>query len=58
MATLQQYRGGQCHMEIQYQTDSEQGNLRLGEQWKVIPEQELLRRLNNLEGVTGIKVRY
>ena len=58
MATLQQYRGGQCHMEIQYQTDSEQGNLCLGEQWKVIPEQELLRRLNNLEGVTGIKVRY
>ena len=58
MATLQQYRGGQCHIEIQYQTDSEQGNLRLGEQWKVIPEQELLRRLTNLEGVIATKVRY
>ena len=58
MATLQQYCGGQCHMEIHYQTLTEQGNLRLGEQWKVIPEQELLRRLYNLEGVSAIKVRY
>ena len=56
--TLKLYRDGKCRVLIQYQTDRGEAKYQLGEQWNVIPERELLRRLSSLEGVMGARVVY
>lgn len=56
--TLKLYRDGKCRVLIQYQTDQGEAKYQLGEQWNVVPEKELLRRLAGLEGVMGARVVY
>ena len=56
--TLKLYRDGKCRVLIQYQTDQGEAKYQLGQQWNVVPERELLRRLSSLEGVTAARVVY
>ena len=52
------YLGGKCKVQIRYRTEDEEGELKIGEQWKVVPDKELLRRLSRLNGVLEARVVY
>ena len=56
--TYKPYLGGKCKVQIRYRTDDEEGELKVGEQWKVVPDKELLRRLSRLNGVLEARVVY
>lgn len=56
--TYKPYLGGKCKVQIRYRTDDEEGELKVGEQWKVVPDKELLRRLSRLNGVLETRVVY
>ena len=58
MNTYKPYLGGKCRVKIRYRTDGEEGELDVGEQWRVVPDKELLRRLNKLKGVLEARVVY
>ncbi len=56
--TYKPYLGGKCKVQIRYRTQGEEGELKVGEQWSVIPDKELLRRLGKLKGVLEARVVY
>ncbi len=56
--TLKPYRDGKCKVLIQYQSEEGEAKFQLGDQWSVVPERDLLRRLSSLEGVISAKVVY
>ena len=56
--TYKPYLGGKCKVQIRYRTEDEEGELKVGEQWKVVPDKELLRRLSRLNGVLEARVVY
>lgn len=56
--TLQPYRKGACQVHVRYRSDSETAQFQLGPEWSVVPEQELLRRLKDLDGVSAAQVLY
>ena len=56
--TLSPFRQGSCKVFITYQNDAAEGRYQLSDEWRVVPEKELLRRLNRLNGVTAAKVGY
>ena len=56
--TLKPYRDGNCKVLIQYQSAQGEAKFQLGEQWNVVPERDLLRRLSSLEGVIAARVVY
>jgi DNA polymerase-3 subunit alpha len=47
-----------CRVRINYQRPDISGSLQLGEQWSVIPEQELLQEITALSGVSAVSVIY
>ena len=57
-AVLKPYRDGRCRVLIEYHTRQGEARYRLGEQWNVIPETDLLRRLAALKGVLHARVVY
>lgn len=57
-STLKPFCDGQCRVLISYTSDAATARYQLGEQWSVVPEKELLRRLAKLHGVVGTKVSY
>ena len=56
--TLRPYCKGNCQVFIRYHSDSETAQFQLGSEWVVVPEQELLRRVKDLDAVVGVQVLY
>ncbi len=57
-AILTPYRGGNCGVVLQFASDQGAALLEFGEEWRVTPGDELLRRLERFPGCGGIEVRY
>ena len=57
-AVLKRYQDGRCRVLIEYHTSQGKARYQLGQQWNVIPETDLLRRLAALKGVLGARVVY
>ncbi len=58
MGTLGPFRNGRCPVWIDYRNDQARARLPLGEQWRVHPTDELLHRLRELTGETGVYIDY
>ena len=56
--TLKPYLQGKCQVHIAYSSQFAQAQFQLGPEWNVIPERELLRRLQALDGVVSTHVMY
>ncbi len=55
---LQTYRDGSCPVTIEYNSATDSSRLQLGEDWKVIPADELLLRLDKVFGQNQVKMLY
>ncbi len=55
---LAAYNGGHCPLRIVYRRPDASGVWDLGDAWQVRPTDELLRRLQHLPGLDGVKVLY
>ena len=55
---LEPYRDGRCPVLIDYQRSDAACRVRLGEAWRVIPEDELLQRLRHDFGVQSVSLLY
>lgn len=57
--TLSIYRGGYVHLVVKYnRIRGEQGVIRLGKAWSVLPEQDLFERLTQEFGANVIEYQY
>lgn len=52
------YQQGSCPVRILYHTDSAKGEIALGEQWYVAPDDDLLHKLRELFGSSGVQLRF
>lgn len=50
--------GGQCPVVVNYQCDDARGQLRLGEQWQVLPSDELIAGLRSHFGQDSVRLSY
>jgi DNA polymerase-3 subunit alpha len=57
-ATLTPYRGGNCHVAVQYHGNQARGTYSFGADWKVRPAPALLEELEKLLGRGSIAVLY
>jgi DNA polymerase-3 subunit alpha len=57
-STLSGYRDGNCAVTVQYTVPSAEGQLRLGDQWKVQPKDELISRLREEFGKNSVTLHY
>jgi DNA polymerase-3 subunit alpha len=55
---LNPFRGGTTGIRLHYQTSQATGDIQLGQEWRVNPTDELLRRLEQLVGQGAVKVGY
>ncbi len=55
---LQPFKDGACPVSISYQSSEASANLQLGDAWRIHPTDELLGRLKQLSGVSGIEIKY
>jgi DNA polymerase-3 subunit alpha len=55
---LHPFRGGSTGIRLHYQTSLASGDILLGQEWRVNPTDELLRRLEQLLGQGAVKVGY
>ncbi|MCU7797440.1 MAG: DNA polymerase III subunit alpha, partial [Candidatus Thiodiazotropha sp. (ex Myrtea spinifera)] len=55
---LSPFRGGTTGIRLHYQTAQASGDILLGQEWRVNPTDELLRRLEKLTGADSVKVDY
>ncbi len=55
---LSAYRDGQCPVWIKYQNTQASSLLKLGANWKVQPNEQLLEQLRSLAGQEDVKVLY
>ncbi len=51
-------KDGQCPVKINYQRDNAEGVLTLGEEWKVLPSDELIDRLKGQFGAANVQLHY
>ncbi|WP_198246219.1 DNA polymerase III subunit alpha [methane-oxidizing endosymbiont of Gigantopelta aegis] len=56
--TLSPFCGGQTPIVIQYQSSQARATIKLGDAWRVRPEDELLKRLCHLFGETAATIAY
>ncbi|AOU98205.1 DNA polymerase III subunit alpha [Acidihalobacter yilgarnensis] len=52
------YRDSGCPVWLSYRSSQADARLVLGDEWRVRPSDELLRRLERLHGVSQLKLRY
>jgi DNA polymerase-3 subunit alpha len=57
-STLQPYRGGSCHVAVQYHGEQARGTFSFGADWRVRPAPALLEELEKLLGRGSIAVLY
>jgi DNA polymerase-3 subunit alpha len=55
---LSDFRGGALRVQVEYECPGARGRLLLGEDWRVRPADELLRRLRHLLGQEAVTVSY
>ncbi|MCP3666153.1 MAG: DNA polymerase III subunit alpha [Gammaproteobacteria bacterium] len=55
---LEAYKGGHCGLRLAYRRSHEQGTYQFGQEWGVLPKDELLRRLERLLGADSVSVVY
>ncbi|MCU7810291.1 MAG: DNA polymerase III subunit alpha [Candidatus Thiodiazotropha sp. (ex Notomyrtea botanica)] len=55
---LSPFRGGTTGIRLHYQSAQASGDILLGQEWRVNPTDELLRRLEKLTGADSVKVDY
>lgn len=55
---LSVFKTGTCPVEIYYQSNVARANLRLGDEWRVHPTDELLLRLQTLLGKESVEIKY
>ena len=55
---LEPFKGGSCNLSLQYCREDAVGVLRFGEDWRVRPADELLKRLRSMLGVDAVGVVY
>ena len=55
---LTKYRGGRCHVTIDYKSDDASANLRLGEAWRIKPTEKLFQDLRESSPETSLSVRF
>jgi DNA polymerase-3 subunit alpha len=55
---LQTYREGNCPVNIEYNSGSDISQFVLGEEWNVVPSDELLLRLDKVFGEEQIEIMY
>ncbi|WP_435104721.1 DNA polymerase III subunit alpha [Arhodomonas sp. AD133] len=56
--TLSAYRDGECPVLIDYRGEQARASLRLSEDWRVRPTDELVRRLEGLASDGAVRVEY
>ncbi|MEM7304484.1 MAG: DNA polymerase III subunit alpha [Pseudomonadota bacterium] len=56
--TLQPFKDGDCRVHICYKSTDAEAQFLLGEEWKVVPQRDLIRRLTALKGVKEARVAY
>lgn len=56
--TLKPYLKGKCRVHIAYSSQAAQAQFQLGPEWNITPERELLRRLQELDGVISTHMMY
>ena len=56
--TLSGYKEGNCPVTVQYALPSASGQLKLGDQWKVQPKDELISRLREEFGKNSVTLHY
>ncbi|MEA3276945.1 MAG: DNA polymerase III subunit alpha [Pseudomonadota bacterium] len=57
-AVLSAFRGGGLPVQVDYRRSGVRGRLRLGDDWRVQPAEELIRRLRRLFGIDAVRVAY
>jgi DNA polymerase III subunit alpha len=55
---LQAYRDGSCPINIEYNTGTDVSQFVLGDEWNVVPSDELLTRLDKVFGAEQIEIMY
>jgi DNA polymerase-3 subunit alpha len=55
---LHTYREGNCPVNIKYNSGSELSQYVLGEEWNVVPSDDLLNRLDKVFGQEQIEIMY
>jgi DNA polymerase III subunit alpha len=55
---LSPFRDGSCPIAINYRSDAAVSRVRLGDEWRVRPTDELLKRLRHLVGEEQVRVEY
>ncbi|MBE9567373.1 MAG: DNA polymerase III subunit alpha [Proteobacteria bacterium] len=58
MEVLQTYREGHCPVNIEYNSGSDISQFVLGEEWNVVPSDELITRLDKLFGEEQVEIMY
>jgi len=57
-SVLKPFQEGRTPVYIEYRRPDASARLRLGEEWRVNPTEELLRRLGDLAGSDRVRVEY
>ncbi|WP_461516481.1 DNA polymerase III subunit alpha [Porticoccus sp.] len=52
------YSQGSCPVRIHFHSDLAMGEIALGEQWTVVPEDDLLHKLRDLFGHSSVQLRF
>lgn len=55
---LQTYRHGSCPLVIHYRRADAEGDIALGRDWQVVPEDELLNKLRDSYGMSAVRLEY
>ncbi len=58
IGVLESFKGGDCPVDISYTSQVAKANLRLGDEWRVHPTDELVARLKSMLGSAAVEVRY
>lgn len=57
-STLETYKDGNCSILVNYSQDNARGNLSLGADWKVQPQDDLIVSLRDQFGQESVIMRY
>ncbi|PCI43065.1 MAG: hypothetical protein COB51_12065 [Moraxellaceae bacterium] len=55
---LQPHNSGHCRFEINYQNGQEKARIMLGKEWRLVPDDQLVAQLRELDGVGEVSIHY
>ncbi|MCP4273532.1 MAG: DNA polymerase III subunit alpha [Gammaproteobacteria bacterium] len=56
--SMEPYRDGDCPVKLNYRNSQAKGQLKLPENWCISPTDELLFRLGEIPGCSGVRIKY